>query len=122
VQHLGDDEPLRHARPPAPSVVGRYERPQPGRHVLHRLPLDRQQARADEASLPHLPDHVEAVGEAVEPERVEPQRPGVRRIEREDAPVAVAGTREDGQAHQLDEELVLLERIGARRQLVGGRP
>ena len=67
-----------------------------------------------------LSDHVDAVREGVEACRVRVQDATVAGVQRKDARVPVAHARQRGEAHQLHEQLVLAEPVGARSEIGDG--
>ena len=83
----------------------RHERPHELDHLVDRHVVDRSHASAGQILRPERADDVDAVGEVVEPERVDVQAACVL-VERVHRGVAVARARERGQAHHADDELV----------------
>ena len=77
---------------------------------------DRRNARADEAVSALLVDDVRPVGERVQAEGIEVEVATVLRVAGEDAAVAVADARQGSDAHELDEQLVLRQLVGACRR------
>ena len=87
----------------------------------HRHPLDGDEAAPDERTVDGV-DDVHAVGEVVQPERVQVQLTSVRRIAGEEARVPVAWAEQRDDPQQPDEQLVARDARSAARELVDLRP
>ena len=99
-------------------VVARHERAHPPLEVVRGNAVEREHFRANERLPPGRGNDEEPVAELVEVEREEVQDAVVRRVEREDARVAVTLAEQAAEPHQLDQQLIGREAISASRELV----
>jgi hypothetical protein len=118
VQHLGGVEERVDAEPRRGVVVARDEGPHGLHHLLQRSTGHRHETRTQQIGPAHLPDDVGAVREGVQANRIHVEHAPVRRVEREDSGVPVANAGQGREAHQPDEQLVVIERVRPATELV----
>ena len=107
-QDLGGRQVLGQQPAAARLVVVWHERPHELHHLVDGLPRDCGQPPPHHLLAAGGADRMQTVGEVVEAERVDVQRPRVL-IEGEDGGVPVALARHRRQAHQADDELIPIQ-------------
>ncbi len=121
VKHLGRVEVRRQAQPERRLVVVWHERPHRLFDLGQRSAAHRDEPGAKQVRASDLTDHVRSVRERVEPDGVHVQEPPIGRVERKDAGVTVPYPGKRREPHQPGEELVAVECIGMRREVLDRR-